>query len=286
MSFTRRDSGVSDGAVSTGIGRIVKCRSPPWRSLDGSWEPCLQLQSAYLELGLPLPLLYALFYIAIAIMADHQSPPTDGGRPKVSPSHPENDPAKTGYDPSARWTNYYNILTDKMTREGQEAFREDAYIRNEARDVKNAEEWRDYLFQYSPIIRFLNGKIRDLNGNLDASNVHCKRCPTRIVEVPETKEDGTTEMVKRKVRQGGGFSPDHGILICANEMRNQGHLEDTLAHEMVHAWDHLRWKVDWSDLRHAACTEVSSLSLIRIFLPCLSWPLLLSPSNCIMANSH
>jgi len=58
------------------------------------------------------------------------------------------------------------------------------------------------------------------------------------------------------VRQGGGFSPDHGILICANEMRDRKHLEDTLAHEMVHAWDHLRWKVDWADLRHAACTEV------------------------------
>lgn len=40
-------------------------------------------------------------------------------------------------------------------------------------------------------------------------------------------------------------------------MRDQGHLEDTMAHEMVHAYDHLRFKLDWdSDLRHAACTEV------------------------------
>jgi hypothetical protein len=30
-----------------------------------------------------------------------------------------------------------------------------------------------------------------------------------------------------------------------------------MAHEMVHAFDHLRFKVNWSDnLRHAACTEV------------------------------
>lgn len=57
-------------------------------------------------------------------------------------------------------------------------------------------------------------------------------------------------------RQGGGFSAGHGILICANEMRSRGHLEDTLAHEMVHAWDSLRWKVKEGDLRHAACTEV------------------------------
>ena len=40
-------------------------------------------------------------------------------------------------------------------------------------------------------------------------------------------------------------------------MKDQGHLEDTMAHEMVHAYDHLRFKVNWSDnLRHAACTEV------------------------------
>jgi inner membrane protease ATP23 len=36
-------------------------------------------------------------------------------------------------------------------------------------------------------------------------------------------------------------------------------MEDTMAHEMVHAYDHLRFKVDWDaqDLRHVACAEVS-----------------------------
>lgn len=59
------------------------------------------------------------------------------------------------------------------------------------------------------------------------------------------------------MRKAGGFDPDYGIQICANEMRDQGHLEDTMAHEMVHAYDHLRFKLDWTDnLRHAACTEV------------------------------
>lgn len=86
--------------------------------------------------------------------------------------------------------------------------------------------------------------IRDLNGKLDADNIRCRRCPTRITE------DG------KMVRQGGGFSPEHGIQLCANELRDKKHVEDTIAHEMVHAWDHLRWKVDWGDLRHAACSEV------------------------------
>jgi len=160
-----------------------------------------------------------------------------------------NDPARTGYDPSAKWwLNYFNMLTGKVTREGMEHYREDRYRANEARDCARCEKYRDYLFAYSPSVRYLRGKISALNGNLDETNVICRRCPGRVAE------DGSV------VRQAGGFSPAHGILLCANEVRNKGHLEDTLAHEMVHAWDHLRWKVDWAgqkDLRHSACTEVS-----------------------------
>ena len=161
----------------------------------------------------------------------------------------DHDPAQTGYDPESPWTNIYNILTGRMTPIGQHYYREDKYIQNEARDCKNCDEWRDWCFKYSPTVIFLRKNIEALNGDLNAKNVRCRRCPTRRTE------DGGF------VRQGGGFSPDHGILICANEMRDRKHLEDTLAHEMVHAWDHLRWKVDWADLRHAACTEVWPLQI-------------------------
>jgi inner membrane protease ATP23 len=51
-------------------------------------------------------------------------------------------------------------------------------------------------------------------------------------------------------------------MICANEMRNRSHLEDTLAHEMVHAYDHLRFKMDAvHNLQHAACTEIRAATL-------------------------
>lgn len=87
-----------------------------------------------------------------------------------------------------------------------------------------------------PIIRFLSDNIRQLGGDLSSHNIYCRRCTQR---------------------KAGGFDPEYGIQICANEMRDQGHLEDTMAHEMVHAYDHLRFKLDWdNNLRHAACTEV------------------------------
>lgn len=165
------------------------------------------------------------------------------------PKEMANDPSRTGFDPQMKWwMNYFKILSGQMTPEGMFHFREWRYTVHEERDCKRCEEYRDWLFTYSPTVNFLSQKIGDLNGKLDRSNVLCRRCPARLTD------DGQVH------RQSGGFSPGHGILLCANEIRDRKHLEDTLAHEMVHAWDHLRWKVDWmgdKDLKHAACTEVS-----------------------------
>lgn len=165
----------------------------------------------------------------------------------------KNDPARTGFDPKTQWwVNYFNILCGRVTPEGQFHYREWRERENEARDCRRCEEYRDWLFAYSPVVRFMRERVASLNGHLDASNVVCRRCPSHLTE------DG------RVVRSGGGFSPDHGIRICANNIRDRKHLEDSLAHEMVHAWDHLRWKVDWAgdkDLRHAACTEIRASML-------------------------
>lgn len=80
--------------------------------------------------------------------------------------------------------------------------------------------------------------IREAGGNMDEpSTIQCLPCDDL---------------------QAGGFSPKYGVLLCQNHLRDRGHTEDTLAHELVHAYDHLRFEVDWRDLRHHACTEVST----------------------------
>ncbi|KAH7041168.1 peptidase M76 family-domain-containing protein [Microdochium trichocladiopsis] len=165
----------------------------------------------------------------------------------------KNDPARTGFDPKTSWwINYFKILTGSVTPEGQFHYRESRYRANEEKDCKRCDEFRDWAFNYSPTVIFLRDKIEKLNGRLDENNVVCRRCPARLTE------DGEVH------RQAGGFSPEHGILICANEVRDRKHLEDTLSHEMVHAWDHLRYKVDWlgqKDLKHAACAEIRASML-------------------------
>nr|POS70973.1 peptidase M76 family protein [Diaporthe helianthi] len=178
--------------------------------------------------------------------------PSDQKEPNL---YLENDPARTGFDPKTQWwVNYFKILTGGVTNEGIFHYRENRYRANEARDVARCEQYRDWLFAYSPTVRFLNDKIAELNHGqgMTPGNVLCRRCPARLTA------DGQVE------RQSGGFEPRHGILICANEVRNRGHLEDTLAHEMVHAYDQLRFEVDFRgerDLRQAACTEIRASML-------------------------
>ncbi|RDA84524.1 hypothetical protein CP532_1494 [Ophiocordyceps camponoti-leonardi (nom. inval.)] len=171
----------------------------------------------------------------------------------ADPSEVVNDPARTGFDPQIKWwMNYFRILSGRMNQEGQFHYREWRYKVHEERDCKRCEENRDWLFAYSPVVRFLSDKVQHLNGKLDSSNVLCRRCPARLDHNGQVR------------RQSGGFEPNHGILLCANEMRDRKHLEDTLAHEMIHAWDHLRWNVDWrgdKDLKHAACTEIRASTL-------------------------
>jgi len=33
-------------------------------------------------------------------------------------------------------------------------------------------------------------------------------------------------------------------------------MESTIAHELIHMYDMCKFKVDWADLRHHACSEV------------------------------
>jgi inner membrane protease ATP23 len=39
--------------------------------------------------------------------------------------------------------------------------------------------------------------------------------------------------------------------------------ETTMVHEMVHLYDNTKFKVDWTDLKHQACSEVRSMIFIE-----------------------
>lgn len=141
------------------------------------------------------------------------------------------------------WTSFFSILAGQATPEERNKYFATLDLHREEADCARCTSQLSYLFSYSPIIRFMRENINKLGQDINMENVRCKRCTTN---------------------QAGGFDSEYGIMICANQMKNKGHLEDTLAHEMVHAWDHLRFKVDRRNLRHAACTEVSASSRLRL----------------------
>lgn len=167
-------------------------------------------------------------------MANSEQAP-DGVPPTeiAKPSPPKVDPVYY------TWSNTFSIMLGRMTGNRDVSteskyFAEQDALNSEAY-CKRCETNRDYLLQYSPIVRFMREEVAKLGGDINDKNVICRMC---------TQE------------QSGGFHLDHGILLCANKFRNRGHQEDTMVHEMVHAWDHLKWKVEQDDLRHQACLEV------------------------------
>ena len=168
------------------------------------------------------------------------SPPPSTSSPSstTTPSRP--------YDPAFyTWSNFFSILTNTAPPADREAYFRVKDTLNEEADCKRCDKDKAWLFAYSPIIRFMKHNIdllgpEDGSASINEKNVRCRRCDTK---------------------QSGGFDPEYGILVCANHLRNRGHLEDTLAHEMVHAHDHLRFKLDPYDLRHAACMEIRASTL-------------------------
>ncbi|KAI4612909.1 Mitochondrial inner membrane protease atp23 [Alternaria viburni] len=142
------------------------------------------------------------------------------------------------------WSSTFNIMLGRMTG-SRDIELERGYF-NEMDKIKadsickRCESNKEYLLKYSPIIRFMSDEVYKLGGDLNKDNILCRMC--------------TNE-------QSGGFSLDHGILLCANKFRNRGHQEDTMAHEMVHAWDHLKFKVEPENLRHQACLEIRASTL-------------------------
>lgn len=161
------------------------------------------------------------------------------------PSQSTSDSASSPitYDPTwYTWTRFFRILTNTATSHETQQYVHADSIAREAEVCRRCESWRQWLFAYSPVVRFMREHTEKLGGDLNAENVVCKRCVT----MPESG----TQLKK------AAFHKDFGILLCANHLPTKGEQEDALTHEMVHAYDYLRFRYDERNLRHVACTEV------------------------------
>ncbi|CCF58676.1 hypothetical protein KAFR_0F00790 [Kazachstania africana CBS 2517] len=139
-----------------------------------------------------------------------------------------------------------------LTPELKQEYERDFKFIAQNKKCKTCYNDRDWILNYSPTVTFLIKQIYKLEesknsivdrGNLlkfNSSKIICESCPDW---------------------KSGGFHPEIGILLCHNRLRDKWHLEDTLAHELIHWFDNLRWDVDWTNLKHHACSEIRASSL-------------------------
>ncbi|KAI9004076.1 peptidase M76 [Gaertneriomyces semiglobifer] len=59
----------------------------------------------------------------------------------------------------------------------------------------------------------------------------------------------------------GAFVSTQGVVVGSNQLRNKQHLEQVLTHELIHAYDYCRAKIDENDCRHLACAEIRAANL-------------------------
>ncbi|SNX87720.1 related to ATP23 - putative metalloprotease of the mitochondrial inner membrane [Melanopsichium pennsylvanicum] len=140
---------------------------------------------------------------------------------------------------------------------------------------ERCEQWTDQLFRTSPMVRFMAKHLTLLDCNpltrvprtplsttSSSSSINSQNSPA---SAPQSK----LVIAPCPPSIAGGFSPSlpteptsqSSILLCSNRIFSKSHLEDTLSHEMVHWFDHCRFLVDWSNLRHHACSEIRAASL-------------------------
>ncbi|KAF9055724.1 peptidase M76 family-domain-containing protein [Panaeolus papilionaceus] len=107
--------------------------------------------------------------------------------------------------------------------------------------VRRCEKEKEYLMNYSPIVVFMLKNLKASGCEVPASNILCAPCDKTMA---------------------GGFVPEPGaVILCGGHFMNQQHMESTITHELMHMYDHCRFKVDWNNLRHHACSEIRANNL-------------------------
>ncbi|KAJ2748119.1 Mitochondrial inner membrane protease atp23, partial [Coemansia nantahalensis] len=139
------------------------------------------------------------------------------------------------------WTRAIKNFTGLgLTPEEQTMRRLQQDFKRDLTDCRLCEKWRDELLAASPSVRFMADHLKSSGVTVSGSEMPCMNCD---------------EM------RSGGFAPPNQIQLCYNKLFGKGHMETTMVHEMIHAYDHANFNLDWANLEHHACTEIRAASL-------------------------
>ncbi|PWY96874.1 mitochondrial inner membrane protease ATP23 [Testicularia cyperi] len=139
----------------------------------------------------------------------------------------------------------------------------------ETTERERCEQWTQELFKTSPMVRFMTKHLSLLDCDPRTSVAQPPASSSTSSSLSASQPQPKLVIAPCPPSIAGGFSPSlaneptshSSILLCSNRIYSKSHLEDTLAHEMVHWFDHCRFLVDWGNLRHHACSEIRAASL-------------------------
>ena len=124
--------------------------------------------------------------------------------------------------------------------------------------VKKVENWSEKLISSSPRITFLMRELREKG--VESILVKCMNCSINNSKRSQSGSIGAVDDAGIKAISGG-FSPTKGILICAETIDSKSSLEDTLSHELIHAYDNATIKnFSLLNLKHLACSEIRAVN--------------------------
>ncbi|KAL0061924.1 Mitochondrial inner membrane protease atp23 [Marasmius tenuissimus] len=117
-------------------------------------------------------------------------------------------------------------------------------------NLKRCEKMKQDLMDSSPIVVFMLKHLRLSGCQVPEANIFCGTC-----EMKPVAGGGV-------VANAGSFIPEPGaVKLCAGHFFNKKHMEHTIVHELTHLYDQCKFKVDWSNLRHHACSEIRANNL-------------------------
>ncbi|KAJ3217384.1 Mitochondrial inner membrane protease atp23 [Clydaea vesicula] len=128
------------------------------------------------------------------------------------------------------WTNSFKSLFSGATDE-EIALKEH----------KRCEKWKKSLIKNNSLIEFMLENLKKSGCEFDVEK-HFKCVPCDF-------------------KRSGGFSPELGIILCQNRFSSKRHLQDTLTHEMIHAFDQCTTKVNFNNCEQHACAEIRAINL-------------------------
>ncbi|ORE09022.1 hypothetical protein BCV72DRAFT_224291 [Rhizopus microsporus var. microsporus] len=139
-----------------------------------------------------------------------------------------------------KWRKSLQYITGLgMTQEEQKHFRGLMQKELEEYQCNKCEVWKENLLKNSPPVRFMVDELKKIKKEVTKDDFLCLPCD-------ETRS--------------GGFSPT-AIILCYNRLPEKKMQEHTMVHEMVHMYDNTKFKVDWTNLKHQACSEIRAASL-------------------------